>query len=488
MIKVKLLVVWTIGALVMGSLHAGDIRLLVRDAILVTMDPERKEPFVGWFTVGQNGRVLDLGEGTAPADIHPQSTLDASGKLVMPGMISAHSHLWSAPFRGIAADKNLLGWIAAAHTPFNKYYEEGDFYTYTQYGVLDFLAHGITTCYNWVSNNGYPQEYFLEQFEAELIMEQRFIFGWGLDVTKSEEANREDLVAFLKRAEPKQESSNLLRLSISALGLLRGATEFPFWEGRFMKEFGLDAQAHYLEEPSIQEIQREQYPILVEAGLVGPQVMFAHFIHTDDAILRHTAEVGTRMVWNPLSNGRLASGLADIPQYLDRGIPVGMGLDGQASGDLADPFENMRMGLYATRMKYQSAAIMSPYQILALHTLENARVLQVEKDVGSLEVGKFADFIVIDPLSPDVGPFFDIYATIVFVCSTRNMEAVYVGGKVVYQERKFTNHDFAAIRADTYRRVERMRDAMLADGVDAEIWRSKLAHLPRCLGGDCTHH
>ena len=83
--------------------------------------------------------------------------------------------------------------------------------------------------------------------------------------------------------------------------------------------------------------------------------------------------------------------MADIPKYKRYGLQVGMGLDGQASGDLSDPFENMRMGLYATRMKYESAAVLTPYQILALHTYESAKTLNVEDRVGSLAKGKWAD-------------------------------------------------------------------------------------------------
>ena len=132
------------------------------------------------------------------------------------------------------------------------------------------------------------------------------------------------------------------------------------------------------------------------------------------------------MSWNPLSNGRLASGTADIPQYLKAGIRVGMGVDGEASADLADPFENLRTGLYAIRDKYENAAIMSPYDVLRLHTVGSADVLGVADKLGSLEPGKQADFLVIDPTR--FGHIFDPYATLVFVTSQPDLERVYVAG------------------------------------------------------------
>lgn len=457
------------------------VSLLVENAILVTMDETNREPFLGWFSVDASGRIAEIAAGKPPATLIASNRLDATGKIVIPGMISAHSHLWSAPFRGIAVDQNLLGWLAAAHAPFSEHYQAGDFAAYTRYGALDFLSHGITTCYNWVWNPGVPEAFFLEQFEAQRGLEQRFVFGWALDARLDEATNRKNLAAFLAHARPLVGQGSLLDVSLSALGLLRGPEPFPQWEGRWLKEFGLDAQSHYLEEPSIQVEQRAQWSILKAAGLVGTNMMFAHFIHTDDAILKETAAAGARMVWNPLSNGRLASGLADIPKYRKLGVAVGMGLDGQASADLSDPFENMRMGLYATRMKHQSATAMSVYDILAQHTIRSAEVMKVADRVGSLSRGKFADFLVLDPLDPDIGPLFDVIASVVVSCSSRNLTAVYVGGKCVYREGKLVMHDFDAIRREAYQRVDRMRTAVEKQKLPVTIWQKHMANLPRCL-------
>ena len=448
------------------SLFALDKTKVITGGTIVSMEPGQLNPIVGWVLVDTDGKIADLAAGTPPEEILNQSeVIDASGKIIIPGFISAHSHLWSAPFRGIASESNLIEWIERAHSPFTPYYQKHDFYVYTQYGALDFISHGITTCYNWVWNNGWTYEHWLEQFEAQLDLDQRFIFGWSIDVTDSEENNRERLKSFLKRAgNLKTDNPQLLEVSLSALGMLFGDTEFPFWEGRIMRDFGLDAQAHFLEEPAIKHQQQGEFRIMEKAGMVCEQLHLAHFIHSNDHILEKSSNAGVRMVWNPLSNGRLGSGLADIPKYKRYGLQVGMGLDGQASGDLSDPFENMRMGLYATRMKYESAAVMTPYQILALHTYESAKTLNVEDRVGSLAKGKWADFLIIDPKEPDVGPVIDTYATLVMTISTRNMEAVYIGGKAVYENEAFTTHDFKAISKDAHNRVNRMLKQLKDDG------------------------
>jgi cytosine/adenosine deaminase-related metal-dependent hydrolase len=161
------------------------------------------------------------------------------------------------------------------------------------------------------------------------------------------------------------------------------------------------------------------------------------------------------MIWNPLSNGRLASGLADIPKYQSMGIEVGMGVDGAASADICDPFQNMRMGMYALRMRDSSASVMSCYEVLRLHTLGTAEVLEVADRVGSLAVGKFADFLVVDPNTP----VFDPYATLVMACDAADIESVWVRGVQKVVAGELLNHDLEAVNSEVATRVARIRAA-----------------------------
>jgi cytosine/adenosine deaminase-related metal-dependent hydrolase len=158
------------------------------------------------------------------------------------------------------------------------------------------------------------------------------------------------------------------------------------------------------------------------------------------------------MVWNPLSNGRLASGTADIPKYLKMGVRVGMGVDGEASADLADPFENMRTGLYAIRDKYEDATIMSPYQVLWLQTAGSADVLDIKDKVGSLEPGKFADLVLVNPTR--LGAILeDPYANLVLIAGARDVDAVYVGGELMVDHNKLTHQDLDKAQTESNRRV-----------------------------------
>jgi cytosine/adenosine deaminase-related metal-dependent hydrolase len=128
-----------------------------------------------------------------------------------------------------------------------------------------------------------------------------------------------------------------------------------------------------------------------------------------------------------------------------------MGVDGEASADLADPFENMRTGLYAIRDKYENAGVMGPYDVLRLHTIGSAAVLGVEDKLGSLEVGKMADFLVIDPRR--FGHVFDPYATLVFVTSQPDLERVYVGGDLMVEHGAPLKQDLMKVQREVDGRV-----------------------------------
>jgi len=134
------------------------------------------------------------------------------------------------------------------------------------------------------------------------------------------------------------------------------------------------------------------------------------------------------------------------------GIRVGMGVDGEASADLADPFENMRTGLYAIHDKYEDANVMSPYQVLWLHTMGSADVLNVKDKLGSLEPGKFADFLLINPKRLGIS-LEDPYANLVLVAAERDIDSVYVGGELLVEHNQLLYHDLDKVQAESNRRV-----------------------------------
>jgi len=442
-----------------AGLFAAPVKLLVKNARLLTMAPQQREPFTGYLAVAEDGTIVSIAKGDPPANLKAAQVLDAHGDWVIPGFISAHSHLWQAAYRGLAADKTLIAWIDDLYTQRALKAPAEDFYWFCLLGSLDHLQHGITAAYNFnYSRTNQPGSPFDEaQFRAELKSGIRFVHGYepgwmAPGVTIDQERDR--LKAFLDWTAKQPPSSAFLSVMINGDTAFNNTYQQAVMEKALMDEFHLLNQTHYLEppEPQTQAEERAKFRWLVDSGLFSPQLIFGHFIHPDETILQRTARAGVGVTWNPLSNGRMASGVADIPAYLKLGIRVGMGIDGEASGDLADPFENMRAGLYAVRDKYGDATVLSPYQVLWLHTMGSADVLGVKGKLGSLEPGKFADFLMIDPAR--LGAVLeDPYANLVLVTGERDIDRVFVGGELEVEHGRLLHQDMTGVEKEVSRRA-----------------------------------
>ena len=427
-----------------------DVDLLVYDAVLLTLAPDEPEPVRGWMAVGEDGRIAALGPGSPPPAEPGVRLLDAGGAFVAPGFVSAHSHLHTSGSRGLGTDQSLYGWIEAM-TRFTNHAGAEDLYWLTLHGALDFLNNGITTAYDFTAGllvfdaaraqHGAfggelrPMECGEAQIRAKVDAGIRFVNSVMLDDAAGGPAEVLGRLDHLVDYAAKFADGPLyLRSAISGAVQWAEDRTTAELEVEAMARHGLINQPHFLESPYEPAAQRSKFAWYRDAGALGPDLVFGHFIQTTDDIIVEAAAHGCGMVWQPTSNGRLASGIADIPRCRELGMRVGMGLDDQSCTDLSDPFQNMRIGMYLLRASRRDPEALGVREVLELHTLGSARVLGIDGDVGSLEVGKYADFLVVDPRRPDTGPVWDPWASYVLACGLRNLTQVWVGGRLVSRD------------------------------------------------------
>ena len=422
-------IAWALASLpVRAEVEVG--RILVKNALLFTLQADETTPRRGYLLAGDDGKILRVGYGDPPPGIRATQTLDETGKFLMPGFVSAHSHAYQAATRGIAPDQALEGWLSASWTYWHT--TALDHYYDTLSGCFDLLRHGITTAFNFNDGNG-QADFDVEGLKAELASGIRFVHGYCLPLSGTRESRLADFESFYAYTRPLAGKTAFLGFALGGYACVVPDKDYILLEGEIMRKYGLLNQAHYLEpaDPAQVSSQRARFGWFAESKELGPRLSFGHLVHPDDAILQAIAASGAAMVWNPLSNGRLASGTADIPRIRALGIRIGMGIDGQASADISDPFENMRSGLYAIRTKYESASVLLPRDVLGFHTLGAADVIGASSRVGSLEKGKYADFLIVDPHRMETGPVFDPYGTLVLACGVPNIEKVFVGARLV---------------------------------------------------------
>ena len=464
-----------------NSISAG-VQLVVHNAVLVTVDPDQPDTFTGWFSVDEEGRIIELASGAPPVAVLDAATekLDVGGRFVAPGFISAHSHIYMSPVRGVGFDSTLYGW-GSALTPILAQTTGDDIYWFTLHGAIDFLRNGITTCYDFTNPGvnriaavglnetvpfGVPRSGAFEenQIRAKADAGLRFVNSVGLprigppDVTRARVEAVLDFFNEFARDEP-------LAMKMAISGGVQRAPDIgaAYLEAALMKDHGLLNQSHFLESPERVTEQQAKFEWYEEAGALGPQMIFGHFIQVTDEIVAKAAATGSRMCWQPTSNGRLASGIPDVTAYRAAGIQVGMGLDDQSCTDISDPFQNMRIGMYTMRALHSEAAAMPIRDILFLHTLGSAQILDIDDAVGSLAVGKYADFLVVDPRDPDTGPIHDALATYVLACGLRNLDLVYVAGKRVAKDTSVLTYDESVVRREVDTRMARIKSAIAAN-------------------------
>jgi len=454
--------------------------LLVKNATFITMATDDKKPFNGYMLVGDNGLISKIEQGEAPEELTADRVLDVQGKVIAPGFISAHSHIYMSPLRGLGHDQNLYGWFKAWDY-YLRHASAEDIYWFTLHGSLDFLRNGITTAYDFTYSGqvntlttdpseaqdlGYlkPGPFEENQINAKIDAGLRFIDSVWLPEIGSDDDIHRRFASLMKWTESLKDEPLFLKMAISGSQQFMPTKRTARLETAFMKEFGLINQSHFLESPNAVEAQQEKFAWYDEAGALGPDFIFGHFIHTNDEILSRVVETGAKMSWQPTSNGRLADGIADVVKYRKLGIPVAVGLDDQSCTDVSDPFQNLRIGMYTMRALHERSDAMSVYDMLYLHTLGSAEVLGIDDKVGSLEVGKFADFLVVDLRSPDTGPIYEALASYVLASSLRNLKQVYVGGKLVADGEKMMTYDETKVRMEIDQRTDRIRQkASLTD-------------------------
>ncbi|CAN5233180.1 8-oxoguanine deaminase [soil metagenome] len=442
--------------------------LLVTNARLITIptapadsaDTSTDDPGYierGWMLV-LDGRIADLGAGDPPpsavALAASTPTLDVAGAFVAPGFISAHSHLFTSGSRGLGVAETLYGWCDSMLGLIRNATAD-DIYWTTLHGALDFLSAGVTAAYDFtdpripweamvegerqVVGELRPIDYQTRQIDAKADAGLRFVNSTPMDdAVGSDDEVLDRLAAVLDHTatlDPELALGSAITGSVQWSNRANAAE----LEVEAMGRFGMINQAHFLETREATELQQAKFALYRDAGALKPGMIFGHFIQTTPEIIRETAESGAGMSWQPGSNGRLASGIAEVPEMLALGMTVGMGLDDQACTDVADPWQNMRMGMFALRAKTGNPLSMMPETVLRLHTLGSAKLLGVDDRIGSLEVGKYADFVVVDPAAPDIGPLWHPVRSYVLACSLRNLKRVYLGGELVNESGVSTN-------------------------------------------------
>ncbi|MFJ5547448.1 amidohydrolase family protein [Streptomyces sp. NPDC093225] len=423
--------------------------LLRRASLVLTMDPALGSGPLGAVenadVLMRDGTIAAV--GTALPTPPGARVVETSGKLVMPGFVDTHNHLWQAMIRGGCADRNLFGWFRACTDPQRGRLTPAALHSFVRLAALDAVQSGVTTLVDWVDIFAYD---LVESYVRALA-------GTGIRFTYAMFPPTPDaapLVTKVKRELVDPVPLGSFQVATHAARAVE-AHNRAHWE--IAQDLGVMLNSHVLERPE----QRADDPIgvLADIGALGPRLLINHAIHLTDAEIAAVAEHDVRAAHCPLSNMRLASGIMRLSDLGRKGVKVGLGLDG-GTNDSSDFHALMKTAVGLQRARTTEAAVFPQvHDVLRMATLGGAEVLGLADQVGSLTPGKRADLLVIDPATLNFAPRFDWIGQIVFNGRPENIDAVFVDGRALKFAGRLVDVDTDGVVREAEAAATRLRSA-----------------------------
>jgi 8-oxoguanine deaminase len=382
-------------------------RIVIDGAAVVTVDPERRE-FTGHVVVEGN-RIAAVGPGPAPA-YDGARVIDGRGCLVTPGFVNTHQHLYQWVTRGLAADATLFGWLTTLYPVWAGISDES-VYVAAQGALAQLARTGCTTAadHHYVFPRD-SKDLLAAEIQAAAEVGLRFHPARGsMDRGQKDGGlppdsvveDRDEILAATEAAidrwhDPSPDS--MLQIVVAPCSPFSVSGDLMFEAASLARRKGVRMHTHLAETTDETEWCRETFhctPLeyAAELGWTGSDVWFAHGIHFDDSEIKRLGRTGTGVAHCPSSNARLGAGIARAADLRAAGSPVGLGVDGAASNEAGSLVEELRHALLFARARGGPQAL-NVRAALEMATLDGARILGRETDIGSLEPGKLADLAI----------------------------------------------------------------------------------------------
>ena len=426
------------------------MNLLVDNATVITCN--RKVIHKGAIAI-ESSHIADVGKSVALKHKYGRSyeRIDATGKIVIPGLVNTHQHAAMSLLRGYADDLPLQEWLEKWIWPIEKHMTAHDIYVGALLTAVESVMSGTTTV-----NTMY--HYMSEENEAKAFADAglravvgHVCFSW-------------------RKKDDKKALENLARTwHNKANGLIRTSVDphAPYTvDPEYMKElkstrtelnekYGskkapVISHIHVAETSNEAEKTHRAFNVSTEHGLMGyldslgvldRHVVAAHCVALTGRDMAVMSRRGVKASHNPISNLKLASGISPVQEMLKRGVTVSLGTDSPCSNNSADMFEVMKMAAILHKGVNRDPTLMPADQVLQMATIEGAKALEWESEIGSLEAGKKADLVIIDPRKPHLCPLHNETSNLVYAAKGSDVDTVIVNGEILMENRKLTNLD-----------------------------------------------
>ncbi len=392
----------------------------------------------------KDGEIIFVGKGASANKIKAEMKINAKKKIAMPGLINCHTHVPMTLFRGIAEDQPLGTWLKETIWPLEAKLKSEDVYVGALLGCLEMIKNG-TTCF--------ADMYFHEDMVAKAVEKSglRGVLAEGIIEAGNKELGEKMLNESINFAEKFRGYANGRVTTL--LGPHAAYSCSPELLTKIKKEsleLNVGVHIHLAESKEMfRKFEKRcgfsEVEFLDKIDFFRGHVLAAHCISLSGEDMQILSKRGVNAVYVPVANMKLGVGATKVKDLTDLGVNVGLGTDGPASNNTLDMFETMKIATLLQKLVYLNPKILPVHEVLRMATVNGAKALGLGKTIGSLEVGKKADVILIDPSKPHLKPLHNIYANIVYSSHGSDVDTVIVDGNILMENRHVKTLDEQAV-------------------------------------------
>ncbi len=422
--------------------------ILINHGTILTVD-ENDTIIEDGSLVIEQGRIVFVGPTKEIQNrFFDYQKIDANGMLVMPGLVNTHTHLGATILRGISDDVDGMEWMPL-NWSVTKYLNKDDLYLSALLGISEMIASG-TTCFS----DAYQQiEQTAKAVKATGI---RADLAAGLtEKNGKKEAQRllDEARAFA--VEWNGEAGGRIRARLAPHALYTCSTEYILQARRVADDLGIGMHMHLAESQlEMKTVKNKAGATSIQhlnaMGILKADFLIAHALTINDDDIRIISKTGAGIAHCPQSLGKLgAYPFPPVDIWMKEGINVGIGTDGMTSNNNFDLFEELRFASLTRKLFAKDGRVLPAKQIVRMATIMGARALGLGDQIGSLEIGKKADIILLDMHKPHLTPFHNLHGLLVYSALGSDVDTVIVDGKVLMQNRKFSTLDVNEIMSQS---------------------------------------
>ena len=385
-------------------------------------------------------KILYVGRETKAPKTKAEITIDGRGKVATPGLINCHTHLPMTLFRGIAEDQPLTTWLTQTIWPLEAKLTPNDIYQGALLGCLENIKNGTTT---------FADMYFHEEKIAKAVEKAglRAVLAQGIIEAENREKGElmlKESVEFAQKYDGYADGRVTTQLGPHAVYTC--SPQLLTQTREEASKLGIGMHIHIAESKQLAKLVKKRYglteiELLESINFLKSNVLAAHCIYLTEKEMQIMAKHNVKVSYNPTANMKIASGAPKIKTLIDLGITVGIGTDGPASNNNLDMFKEMKTAALLQKIKYMDPTVLPAQQVVGMATTDGAKALGLKKTVGSLEVGKKADILLIDFRKPHLTPLHDPYANIVYSARGSDVDTVIIDGKLLMDGREVKTLD-----------------------------------------------